>query len=86
MHWECVLFCVRIAEYQMKNGRFFYFEHPLSASSWNLEALASLREPPEVEDVVLHMCQFGLESCNSEGRGLVKKPTRIIFLHAEYCV
>ena len=80
--WElavsCVLFCVRVAEYQMSKGRLFYFEHPLSATTWALEEVANLRNRKDVEDITVHMCQFGLQARDEEGPGLVKKPTRIL--------
>ena len=35
-------------------------------------------ERSDVEDVVLHMCAFGLKSWDEDGEGLVKKPTRVL--------
>ena len=76
---ECVKFAVRVAEVQMAGGRFFYFEHPLSATSWRVvEELVRLRETEGVESVVVHMCQFGLTASDGDGPGLAKKPTRIL--------
>ena len=81
--WEkavnCVKFAVKVARLQMAGGRYFYFEHPLSATPWAVvEELVELREMIEVQSVVLHMCQFGLTSRDSEGPGLAKKPTRVL--------
>ena len=39
---SCVRFAVQVAQYQRKQGRFFYFEHPLTASSWRFEELVEL--------------------------------------------
>ena len=75
---SCVRFCVEIAEEQISQGRFFYFEHPLTASSWSMPELCRLREHSEVEDIVLHMCAFGLRAEDREGVGLAKKPTRVL--------
>ena len=50
---DCVLFCVKVAEYQISKGRYFDFEHPLSASSWTLAELDALRMSSVVGDVVL---------------------------------
>ena len=73
---ECVKFAVRVAEEQIKGGRFLYFEHPLTASSWMVvEELVKLRERIDVESIVLHMCEFGLMAEDSEGKGYAKKPT-----------
>ena len=74
----CVKFCVEVAEYQMARGRFFYFEHPLTATSWTMPELDGLRSRKHVEDVTVHMCAFGLDAEDAEGVGLVKKPTRIL--------
>ena len=57
---------------------FFYFEHPLTASSWTMPELDQLRSRSDVEDVVLHMCSFGLSATDGVGEGLVKKPTRVL--------
>ena len=75
---ECVRFCVEVANYQRKKNRYFYFEHPLTASSWQLEELAGLRDQEDVIDVVLHMCQLNLRAIESEGEGVAKKPTRVL--------
>ena len=75
---NCVRFCEEVAKYQRSKGRFFYLEHPLTASSWRMPELAGLRDAEDVFDVVLHACQFGLKSTDSLGEGLVKKPTRVI--------
>ena len=74
----CVRCCVDVAEFQISKERFFYFEHPLTASSWSMPELDKLRSRIEVEDVVLHMCSFGLTATDGDGEGLVKKPTRIL--------
>ena len=39
---ECIEFCVEVAEYQRKKNRYFYFEHPLTASSLQLPCLADV--------------------------------------------
>ena len=74
----CVRFCVDTAEYQIKHGRLFYYEHPLTATSWSMPALDGLRQRKEVENVVLHMCAFDLMAEDQEGSGLAKKPTRVL--------
>ena len=76
---RCVQFVVRVAELQMRPGRFFYFEHPLSATSWAVvDDLIRLRATDGVEGVVLHMCQFGLMSKDQDGPGPAKKPARVL--------
>ena len=75
---ECVKFSVEVAEYQRRHGRFFYFEHPLSAKSWDIPELWLLSQRYDAESVVLHMCRFGLEAEDQDGSGLVKKPTKVL--------
>ena len=76
---ECVNFCVDVAMYQIRKGRYFYFEHPLAASSWQLDSLSGLMTTEGVENVVVHMCRFNLRSRDSVGDdGLSKKPTRVL--------
>ena len=75
---ECIEFYVEVAEYQRKKNRYFYFEHPLTASSWQLPCLAGLMEKEDVINVVVHMCQFNLQARDSEGIGSAKKPTRVL--------
>ena len=74
---ECIKFSVRVARYQMRKGRLFYFEHPLSATSWNLDELWDLVHEDDVEAVIAHMCRFGLTSKDEYGEGLVRKATKI---------
>ena len=46
---------VEIAMLQMNAGRFFAFEHPLTACSWALPALAKLRAPQGIQRGVRHV-------------------------------
>ena len=74
---ECVRFAVKVAEYQRSKGRYFDVEHPQSATSWNLKELWELTERSGVESIIVHMCQFALTAEHDNGKGLVKKPTRV---------
>ena len=73
----CVRFAVKVAEYQRSKERYFYFEHPQSATSWNIKELWELTERDDVESIIVHMCQFSLAAEDDDGKGLVKKPTRV---------
>ena len=78
---ELVNFGVRVCKEQLRNGRLFVFEHPLSASSWNLESMKALRKSEGVYQAIGHMCAFGMTSkfsVHSEEEGLVKKTIRVI--------
>lgn len=50
------------AEEQCKQGRFFVFEHPERASSWNLNVVKRVRNLPGVMCVVFDQCELGLSS------------------------
>ena len=53
---------VKACSTQLKSGRTFIFEHPQSASSWEVPCLQQLREHPEVQVIDLDQCMFGLVS------------------------
>ena len=75
---ECMKFSVKVAKYKMRRGRFFYFEHPLSAKSWYLDELWELSQHGDVEAEVVHMCCVALTAEDSAGTGLEKKPTKVL--------
>ena len=50
-----VEFAVTVCETQMRAGRHFAFEHPLTATSWKLDCLVRLKDAPGVEEAVLDM-------------------------------
>ena len=63
---ECVRFCVRVADNQRSKGIIFYFEHPLTARSWqSVDELWELMGRDDVEAVTVHMCQFELQATDS---------------------
>jgi len=71
-------FAVKMCLEQRRAGRFFLFEHPLSASSWKLASLSGLMKMAGVTQTTIHQCAYGLKSCDKEGEGLVLKPTRFL--------
>ena len=78
-------FTMRLYEEQAKNGRYFLHEHPHTASSWATEEVMHMSTMPSVEVAVCHMCRFGMMSCDQEGPGLVKTPTRFMSNSPEVC-
>ena len=62
---------------QARAGRMFLFEHPAFATSWRLPCLERLRDLQGAQEVVFHMCRFGMQLRDQEGEGPVYKPTRI---------
>ena len=63
-----VRLCVDVAKYQISKKRSFYFEQSLTATSWSMPELDSLRQHEEVESVTVHMCAFGLMSSDKKGQ------------------
>ena len=74
-----VEFAVELRLKQKRAGRAFVFEHPRSATSWEVvERLKDLLEPPDVYECLLDMCCFDLTAVDDRGEiGLVRKPTRL---------
>ncbi len=78
MEQECLSqlkFCLQVAEYQVKHGRKFLFEHPLGASSWACEGVKLVESLDGVFCTEADLCQFGLSVVSGE---LSKKPTRFM--------
>ena len=71
-------FAVRLCRIQLKSGRHFIFEHPLSASSWRRTTLRELQEEDGVFEAKTHMCAFGMTSRDQDGEGAVLKPTKFL--------
>ena len=71
-------FAVELCEMQMKAGRAFIFEHPATATSWELGGLKRLFTTEGVHEGLFDMCRFGMESEDKIGVGLVRKTTRIV--------
>ena len=62
---------------QVRGGRYFLHEHPLTATSWRLPCVQEVMGMPQVMTVVADMCCFGMVARETDGTtGLVKKPTR----------
>ena len=68
-------FAVTIALMQLNAGRGFYFEHPAGARSWRTSEMQPLLRHPDVYQVRLDMCAFGLKSPEGE---LHLKPTVVL--------
>ena len=70
-----LLFCVTLARKQMEGGRYFVYEHPKSAVSWDNPNVAKLASTPGAMRTELDQCEFGLVSEDELGKALAKKPT-----------
>jgi hypothetical protein len=73
-----LVLCMEIAEYQVNQGRYFAFEHPLYASSWGSFVVRCVSSLPGVRRIRVDMCSFGMQV---DSRGLNKKPTGLLSNH-----
>ena len=73
-----IRFCVEIYKMQLAGRRHFIHEHPEKSKAWNMPEMVEMMARPEVGAVVCHMCGFGMMSEDKDGRGLVRKATRIM--------
>ena len=78
-----VRFCVEIYKMQIQAKRHFVHEHPEKSKAWQMPEIMDLMLKQEVDSVVLHMCAFGMTAKDDQGKGLVKKATRIMSSSAE---
>ena len=66
-------FSVHLALKQVKAGRYFAFEHPVGAASWETRVMRMLARLPGCRQVEFDFCAFGMKSSDELGKGLVKK-------------
>ena len=79
-----VEFCAALYRLQSAPGRYWLYEHPIGASSWNLKTIAQLLRLPGVTRVRADQCAYGLTATvNGESRPAMK-PTG--FLTNSWCV
>ena len=69
----------------MKRGRYFLFEHPAHASSWQIAGMQELADTPGVQWARADLCEYGLETQDAQGTLVpAKKPTG--FLTNSWCM
>ena len=66
---------MKLCRIQVAEGLYFLHEHPAGASSWKEECVKEILELPNVERVVGNTCAFGVLQEDSQGVGMIKKPT-----------
>ena len=66
--------CLR-CEIQVRAGRHFVLEHSKSAASWRRPEALKVMQMPGVRLGEVDMCAYNLRSKDSDGEGLIKKPT-----------
>ena len=80
-------FCVQVAEYQLRNGRYFLIEHPGGASSWSSHAMAWLLRQEGVIRFEFDQCMTGLAvqgEPNKKMTGIVTNHLGIAALLSQY--
>ena len=73
-----VRFAVKLCELQHEAGRRFVYEHPVSATSWQLQCVRNLQSISGVEKVTFDFCMLGMEATDSKGTAPAKKRTTIL--------
>ncbi|CAL1150714.1 unnamed protein product, partial [Cladocopium goreaui] len=69
-------FAISLAMLQISEGRGFILEQPKNAKSWKLPKMLELLDHPDVYQIRVDMCQFGLRAQAGPCKGeLVQKPT-----------
>ncbi len=71
---EHLKFMTRLARWQINNGRYFIFEHPAGADSWNEPDVLALLKLPGVFSATGDQCRFDLRS--PDGQARMRKRTR----------
>ena len=71
-------FFVTMAQRQMEGGKYFVYEHPTSAVSWDNPSVAGLASTPVVMRTELDQCLFGMVSEDELVRAPAKKPTPLL--------
>ena len=70
-----LMFCIRLYNIQLEEGRYFLHEHPWTAWSWKLPAMEALMSHPQVKCGKGNMCRHGLIIKDSQGDALALKAT-----------
>ena len=70
-----VRWVMKLCATQAREGRYFLFEHSMTATSWFMPEVEKVARMDGVQIVKLDMCAFGMVSKDEDGIGLVKKLT-----------
>ena len=54
-------FCIKVAEYQIRRGRYFIIENPQTSRMWYTKSFQRLLKEYDVDWDTLHMCAFGIK-------------------------
>ena len=74
-----IRFAISICAAQLRENRYFMFEHPDGASSWEMPEVKKLMASACVETVNFDMCAFGMTAVGEDAvRRPVQKSTRVL--------
>ena len=73
-----VRWTMKLCALQVREGRYFLFEHPKTATSCKMAEVERVATMKGVEKIRTDMCEFGMCSKDEDGVGLVKKPTTMM--------
>eukprot|EP00973_Karenia_brevis_P031801 4387966-Karenia_brevis.AAC.1 len=67
---------MKICRMQHEQGRYFAFEHPQRATSWETNIVRQMLEKEGVRLAKVDMCMFGMQAIDAHGNPkMAKKPT-----------
>ena len=69
-------FCIKIAEHQIRRGRYFIIENPQTSRMWYTKSFQRLLKEYDVDWDTLHMCAFGMKEIKGD---YYYKPTSLMF-------
>ena len=78
-----LLFAMELCQVQVDAGRYYMFEHPWTARSWQIPAVQRLAQRLGTHLVRTDMCCYDMSLEGWRSHGLVKKPTGIMTNSAE---
>ena len=80
-----IQFCIEINKLQMTEGRYFLFEHPAFADSWDPPEMVKFLAIPGVQWVRADQCEYGLTTHGPNGESMpALKPTG--FTSNSWCI
>eukprot|EP00973_Karenia_brevis_P035276 4865280-Karenia_brevis.AAC.1 len=71
-------FCVHLYKLQIRGGRYFLHEHPLTATSWQAPSIKEVMKQYGVIATNINMCAYGMQSTDEQGTSYVYKPTQFL--------
>ena len=73
-----IRFAVEMCELQIRAGRHFVVEQPLTSRAWTFDTAMKLATMEDVITMEFHQCMYGIEAVYHFGSAPAYKPTRIL--------